>query len=154
MNCSMVTVSLWVGSNPAEESDILELRSMRISAVLSLQAEEDVQDQEPGWEKSAAEAEGLTYRNVAVVDYDSLDLRWKLPACVRTLHELLAVGHHVYLHCTAGVSRSPTVAAAYLYWCLNWPLERALDHLKDARPCCPLGDVIRRAKRPAEFQDA
>ncbi|MGH9496760.1 MAG: dual specificity protein phosphatase family protein, partial [Candidatus Sulfotelmatobacter sp.] len=51
-----------------------------------------------------------------------------------------------YVHCTAGISRSPTVVAAYLHWRLKWPLERALAALKEARECTPNELVILHAR--------
>ena len=59
------------------------------------------------------------------------------------LDRMLKTGHTVYLHCTAGTGRSPTVAAAYLHWCLAWPLERALAHLRDARDCSPNAEAMK-----------
>lgn len=151
MDCHFVTRSLCIGENPRDPSDLKQLQSMGITGILNLQSEEDIRDRAPDWEKSAAETEGLTYRNVSVTDYDSLDLKWKLPSCVKALRELLCAGHRVYLHCTAGISRSPTVAVAYLHWYENWPLHEAVEHARHARPrCCPLADVIRRATRPPE----
>jgi dienelactone hydrolase len=64
---------------------------------------------------------------------------------VATVERILATGNTLYLHCTAGVNRSPTVAVAYLHKCLQWPLERALEHIRGCRNCCPDADVIRRA---------
>ena len=154
MNCSFITRSICVGPNPTTGDEMRELEALGITAILSLQSEEDLRDREAGWEQSAAETIGLTYRCVPVTDFDSLDLKRKLPACVTVLHELLNAGHRVYLHCTAGISRSPTVAVAYLYWALKWPLERALDEAHWRRPgCCPLADVVRAAERPKEFAD-
>jgi protein-tyrosine phosphatase len=115
MDCHFVTRSLCMGVNPQDQSDLKQLQSMGITGILSLQSEEDLRDRDPDWEKSVAETEGLTYRNVPITDYDSLDLKWKLPSCVKVLRELLCAGHRVYLHCTAGISRSPTVAVAYLH---------------------------------------
>jgi protein-tyrosine phosphatase len=54
-------------------------------------------------------------RRVPVRDFDAAELRSKLPECVRNLDGLLSAGHLVYLHCTAGINRSPTVAMAFLY---------------------------------------
>ena len=155
MDCHFITRSLCIGVNPQDQSDLKELQSMGITGILSLQSEEDLRDRDPDWEKSVAETEGLTYRNVPKTDYDSLDLKWKLPSCVKALRELICAGHRVYLHCTAGISRSPTVGVAYLHWCENWPLNEAVDHAHQARPgCCPLEDVIRRATRPPELDHA
>ena len=88
MDCHFITRSLCIGVNPQDQSDLKQLQSMGITAILSLQSEEDLRDRDPDWEKSAAEMEGLTYRNVSVTDYDSLDLKWKLPSCVKALREL------------------------------------------------------------------
>jgi len=53
---------------------------------------------------------------VPVRDFDLVDLREKLLECVHLLERLLAASHLVYLHCTIGAARSPTVAIAYLHW--------------------------------------
>ena len=149
MNCASITPGLWVGPCPDDPADFEELKSLGVTAILNLQTAEDLPQREAGWAESAAKSAGLTFRNVPVIDFDSLDLKYQLPKCVKALDELLGAGHRVYLHCTAGVSRSPTVAVAYLHWCLNWPLEQALEHVREARNCVPLGDIIRRAQRPA-----
>jgi protein-tyrosine phosphatase len=77
-----------------------------------------------------------------VTDFDSLDLKRQLPVCVMVLDELVSAGYRVYVHCTAGVTRSPTVIAAYLHWKLHWPLEEGAE--SSARRW--LGDVIRRCQ--------
>jgi len=146
MDVSFITANLWVGPCPDEVSDFEQLKSRGITAILSLQSEEDVESG-PGWEPKAARDAGLGFRNVPVTDFDSLDLKICLPRCVQVLDDMVKAGECVYLHCTAGVSRSPTVAAAYLHWRLNWPLEQALEHLRAARNCVPLGDVIRSAHK-------
>src|SRR5438270_14068405 len=107
---------------------------MGITGILSLQSEEDTRDRGPDWEKSAAETEGLTFRNVSVTDYDSLDLKWKLPSCAKALRALRCAGHRVYLHCTAGTSRSPTVAVAYLHRCDDCLHNEAVELAREARP--------------------
>lgn len=146
MNCAAVTPDLWVGPWPEDPEDYEYLKAQGITAILSVQSEEDLENRDAKWPENVARSYGLAFRNVAVTDFDMLDLRYQLPRCVQALEGFLRGGHKVYLHCTAGVSRSPTVAAAYLHWCLDWPLEKALDHVRAVRKCCPLGDVIRRAK--------
>ena len=47
----------------------------------------------------------------AAHDFDRADLKLKLPASVTALNDLVESGETVYVHCTAGVSRSPTVVA-------------------------------------------
>jgi protein-tyrosine phosphatase len=72
-----------------------------------------------------------------VRDFDAAELRSKLPECVRNLDGLLASGHVAYLHCTAGVNRSPTVAMAYLHRCRGWKLGEASAHVAERLWCSP-----------------
>ena len=147
-DCDRVTSSLLIGSCPLDSEEIEELRSEGITAILSLQTDEDLEERGIEWERKAALAANLTFRSVPVRDFDSADLQQKLPNCVVVLDGMLKADHTVYLHCTAGVGRSPTVAAAYLHWCLAWPLERALAHVREARDCSPNAEAIRRARWP------
>lgn len=146
MNCASITPDLWVGPWPEDSEDYEYLKAQGITAILSLQSEEDLEQRDAQSPENTARSFGLAFRNVAVTDFDALDLYYQLPKCVGALEDFFSAGHKVYVHCTAGVSRSPTVAAAYLHWCLDWPLEKALDHVKEARNCCPMGAVIRRAQ--------
>jgi len=146
MNIACVTPNLLVGPAPCDAEEYEKLKAEHVTAILSLQSEEDLGDRTPADVKKAAEAANLVFRNVRVIDFDALDLKRQLPLCVMVLDELVAAGHRVYVHCTAGVTRSPTVIAAYLHWKFNWPPEKALNHLHDIRNCSPLRDVIRRCQ--------
>jgi protein-tyrosine phosphatase len=77
-----------------------------------------------------------------VRDFDATELCSKLPECDRTLDELLAAGHLVYLHCTAGTGRSPTVAIAHLYRCRGWKLNEASAYVTVRRQCSPNLEAI------------
>jgi len=148
IDCDRVTDHLLIGSYPLDNKDIEELRSLGITAILSLQTEEDLGERGIQWEEKTALAANLTFRSVPVRDFDTADLQQKLPNCVVLLDRMLWAGHTVYLHCTAGANRSPTVAAAYLHWCLAWPVERALTHMREVRNCSPNTEAIRRARWP------
>jgi protein-tyrosine phosphatase len=140
MKCDCILPNLFIGPDPRDGVDFEQLRSMKITAILSLQTDEDMQMCDL---QSAAQNLGLAFHNVPVVDFDRADLRRKLRDCVVLLDDLLKAGQTVYLHCTAGVSRSPTVAAAFLNWKLGWTLDQALSHLRAVRNCCPDAEVIR-----------
>jgi protein-tyrosine phosphatase len=148
MKVDCVVPNLFVGPDPRDIEDFEHLRSLKITAILSLQTEDDLRNRGAGWERKSAMAAGLAFRNVPVQDFDSADLQRKLPECVFALDGMLKAGHSVYVHCTAGVSRSPTVAAAYLHWCLDWPLKRALARVRKVRHCSPNSGVISRADWP------
>ena len=118
-------------SCPRSADDIDRLREAGITAVLSLQTDDDMRGLNLKWETLLAHYKGcgIEVRRVPVKDFDRAELRSKLPECVRTLDELLTAGHVVYLHCTAGVNRSPTVAVAHLHRCRGWRLEDASAHV-------------------------
>lgn len=148
MRCDCVLPHLFVGPDPRDEADFATLRSLRISAILSLQTEDDLREGGIERERGAASRAGLVFCSVPVTDFDRIELQRKLPECVTALGGLLKAGHTVYLHCTAGVNRSPTVAVAYLHWCRARPLEDALACVLEARNCAPDAEAIRCARRP------
>ena len=148
MDSDRIAANLFVGSCLLGRKELEELRSLGVSAILSLQTEQDMGERGIEWEEKEAFAAKLVFRSVPVRDFDAADLQRKLPECVMALDRMLKAGHTVYLHCTAGTGRSPTVAAAYLHWCLAWPLERALAHVRDARDCSPNAEAICCARWP------
>jgi protein-tyrosine phosphatase len=84
----------------------------------------------------------IEVRRIPVRDFDGLDLRKKLSACVKTLDELLSSGRTVYIHCNVGTGRSPSVAIAYLVWKQGWNLDDAIEHVSKVRSCSPNIDAI------------
>lgn len=146
MKCDSVTEKVLVGPDLREAADFQQLISLKVSAILSLQTEDDLRNREVDWEEESATAVGLVYRNVPVTDFNPADLQRYLPECVVVLRQLLKDGHTVYVHCTAGVIRSPTVVVAYLHWCEGWELEEAVEHLRGIRNCTPNAQAIRQAR--------
>jgi len=145
---------LFVGAflESSREVELLQKRE-GVTAVMNLQTDEDLRMAgflaEP-LEKLYA-GSGVKLCRVPVRDFDESHLRKRLPECVAALNRLLEKGHTVYLHCTVGVNRSPTVATAYLHWCLGWKLDSAVKHVEACRSCSPNVAAIRRAnwKPPA-----
>jgi len=142
MNCAQVTPQIFVGPCPCDHDDFHFLKTKSVTAILSLLTEDDADELGMTGECAFANDAGLAFRNMAVTDFDDLDLTRKLTACVEALDDLVKQGHTVYVHCTAGVTRSPTVVTAYLCWRLKWPLDDALNHVRAVRNCCPRGDLI------------
>ena len=145
MTYAQILPALFLGSHPRSADDIDRLREeAAITAVLNLQTDEDIRSLNLAWEMLQAHygACHIDLWQVPVRDFDATELCSKLPECVRTLDELLTVGHSVYLHCTAGTGRSPTVAVAYLYRCRDWKLDEASAYVTDRRPCSPNLEAI------------
>lgn len=147
MDYAQVLSRLFVGSHPQTIDDVERLRrESAITAVLNLQTDDDMCSVNLTWEPLEAHygASGIELRRVPVKE-EPIEIREKLPNCVRQLDQLLAAGHTVYLHCTAGVGRSPTVAVAYLHWCLGWGFDVAVAYVKQLRQCSPHLEAIQLA---------
>jgi protein-tyrosine phosphatase len=148
MDCDRINQNLIVGSCLLEAKEAEQLRALGVTAILSLQSEEEMGERGIAWEKQAATAAKLAFRSIPVRNFDSEDLERKLAKCVAGLEGLIKDGHTVYLHCRAGKGRSASVAVAYLHWCLGWELQRALAHVRESRDSVPDADAIVRARWP------
>jgi hypothetical protein len=108
---------------------------------------------------SRADQLGMRLVRTPAVDFSPHSLRDTLPRAVRALEESRAAGGKVYVHCTAGLGRSPAVAIAALYWLTPMQLDEAYEFLTGIRPCGPSKDAIRGATydllsgRPREHFD-
>jgi len=79
---------------------------------------------------------GKVQRLIAIVDDEDPGDIWKwFEQVCEFIDEALAGGGHVLVHCEWGVSRSPTLVAAYLMRKDKITPEKALDRLKELRDC-------------------
>jgi protein-tyrosine phosphatase len=140
MNHTQIHDQLWVGSHPRTPQDLTYLKEqLEITAVMNLQTDEDFEQWDIDWEglRHQYPAQGIVLRRVPVRDFDSDDLQRKLRDCVAALDSLCRANHTVYLHCTAGVGRSPSVAIAYFVLVQKCTLEEAVSRVRDRHPCSP-----------------
>ena len=147
MNYSQILSGLFVGSHPQAIGDVERLRrESAVTAVLNLQTDEDMDSVKLDWRPLEAHyrASRIDLLRLPVKE-EQIELREKLPHCVRSLAALIAAGRTVYLHCTEGVGRSPTVAIGYLHWSLGWELDAAVSHMKQAWQCSPHLEALRLA---------
>jgi protein-tyrosine phosphatase len=150
MEMDQIAENLFVGSSPTGERDIESLVGKGITAVLTVQTDDDLNYWGINWEKRAEQYNelGIVVRRVPVPDFDPEALRQSLPECVAVLDDLLKQGHTVFLHCNAGMNRSPTIAIAYLHWIKHWKLEAAINHVMQRHFCDPYLEAIRGASLP------
>lgn len=136
--------NLFVGSCPMDAHDMESLHRSGITAVLNLQTDEDMNSRgvdQQGLEQARRQM-GIKEVRVPIRDFDFDHLRARLPEAVQELLSLLQAGHKVYVHCTAGMNRSPTVVIAYLHWALGWNLDLAASHVLGRHYCYPLVESI------------
>ncbi len=145
IDLAQILPNLYVGIDPQDLEDIQELRDRcRVTAVLNLQTDEDLRARGLDWPalEAAYELEGIEIYRVPMRDFDYDHQREQLPEAVKMLAKLLAEGHITYLHCNAGVGRSPLVAMAYLSWCCHLSHKEAIAYVQERRPCSPFEDLL------------
>jgi protein-tyrosine phosphatase len=147
MDVDPILPNLRVGSHPDTTDDIDRLKAAGMTAVLNVQSDDDCEYLGIDWSRLHAHyfAVGLEVRRVRIQDFDDADLRDKLPQAVEELNDLIGKGHTVFVHCSAGINRSPSVIICYLHWVEGWSLDEALSHVRNCRACDPVREVIRLA---------
>lgn len=117
---------------------------MGVTGVVSLQTDDDFLK----WHVDFAALEKASYEfnlpiaRHPIIDFDDEDLKIHLLSAVDTVHRMIAVGHRIYLHCTAGQERAPTVAAAYLCMHHNMTVAQSISRVKSVRECSPKKTIM------------
>lgn len=134
---------LFVGPGPTGLDDVRVLVEHGITGLLSLQTDDDLGSRGLRWSTlwQLYTARGISAVRVPIRDFDRKDLTRSVEAGLAALDGLLADHARVYLHCTAGLNRSPTLALAHLYRTLG--PERALSALFERHPdAVPYPDTL------------
>ncbi len=147
INFDRIIDNIFVGSCPTTPVDVSRLQQAGITAVLNLQTDTDFRTLGIDWPtlEIAYEAAGISPWRFPIIDFDREDLVQLLPDAARSLDDMLGREHRVYVHCTAGMERSPAVVIAYLVWHRGSGLSTALKQVKAARRCRPFEDALQRA---------
>lgn len=147
MDFDEILPTIFVGSHPESPHDIDRLKELGITAVLNLQTDDDFRYLGIDWPAQRARyfAQHIEVLRVPIPDFDDNALREKLPGAVSQLAGLLEQGHVVYVHCSAGINRSPSVVIGYLHEVQGWSLEDAELQVRKCRDCMPVMDAIRGA---------
>ena len=155
MDFNQILPTVYVGSCPRTTSDIDRLaRELGVTGVLNLQTDDDFETLGYDWPSLARHYANkkIEVRRVPICDFDSQDLSQHLPLAVQTLAELLKDGRFVYVHCTQGMGRAPSVVVAYLHWIVSLSLNDAADHLLHCRRCVPDVDAVYDATRKSSLR--
>lgn len=137
VDASPIFPSLYIGSAPASATEFRELQSQtRLTALFSLQTDADLAVGNLSWEREAAwcHANGIAARRLPIEDWSAAAVIAHLDEGVAMLRRLLDEGQVVYLHCSAGVNRSPSIALGYLVRVRGHSVEEALGLVQQARP--------------------
>lgn len=137
LNWNEIRPDVVVGSCPIEPGDLRRIRDEGgATAVFSVQS--DLCLRHFGIDYAAhrafGETLGLAMQRVPMRDFDVEHQQARLAPAVRGLAALLAAGHRVYAHCTAGLGRAPLVLVAYLTLIESLPEPEAFALVKQRRP--------------------
>jgi len=75
----------------------------------------------------------ITYHRLALKDLESADIKPCVDKACDILDSVAEGGGKILVHCQAGISRSPTIVAAYLMKCRGYTLNNSLKTLVQAR---------------------
>ena len=117
LNWNEVTQHIVIGTCPMRPDDMIRIqKEAKVSALLSLQHDDCLSYWGINCSQMQNKAEeiGLTLVRCPIRDFDITDMRRRLPSAVSSLAALQANGHRTYVHCTAGLGRSPLVVLGYL----------------------------------------
>ncbi len=141
-----ITESIIVGSYPQGPEDFQQLALCEgVRGLLSLQSDEDLAARGLDWHRlwTAAMRAGIEARRVPIADVSRRDLRRHLGDAVDELHALTQLYDRVYVHCTAGLNRSPTVVIAYLATHGGLDIDEAIQLVTTRHRCLPYTDLAR-----------
>jgi protein-tyrosine phosphatase len=147
MQFDAVPPSLFIGPYPQLSAHIDLMKAAGITTVLNLQTDSDIQQRCLDWKGLLAYywQVGIDCQRFPIRDFDEADLVAKLPEAVDLLKCLVDAGQQVYIHCTAGMGRSPAVVVTYLSRYHQQSLDEALAYVRRCRPViCPNVNAIRR----------
>ncbi len=140
-----IATDLFLGTCPGNETDVGRLRNaIGVTAVLNLQTDADFDKWRIDWPRleKAYEKHRILVSRKPIADFDRDDLARRVIDAAEGLAALLAVGHRVYVHCTAGRERSPATVIAYLVQARGYSLSEAVEWVTTRRNCAPYVDVL------------
>jgi dual specificity phosphatase 12 len=145
LDCNeIIENKVWVGSFIRPE-EVRFLRQLGITTVVSLQSDRDLEDYHVSKSKlqKTYEAAEIELRRVPTEDFNKAAISANLGRSVEELEKALAPRWaKVYVHCTAGINRGPTLVAAYLIKSRKMSAQEACDYVTAKRHCSPYHDVL------------
>lgn len=115
---------------------MVKLRSSKVRAVLSLQSKRDLKAFNIDIDRlhQLYRKHDITPFTLEILDMKMEDFVRKSNEAVKLLRQLVETYGSVYVHCTAGIFRSPQLIAIYLILYESYSIENAINHIKLRRP--------------------
>jgi hypothetical protein len=136
---------LAVGSYPHAPEHVEFLRDEAgVSAVVCLQSDDDFRSRGIQWPIlwRVYTTYGLGVQRVPIRDLDPKDFERHIDLAVEAIAAFVHAERKTYVHCTAGLNRSPTAIIAFLIKHRGLTLEEALAWTKERHACVPYSDIL------------
>lgn len=139
INFDKIVDDIFIGTCPMTSLDIQRVKQAGITAVLNLQTDLDFVNNSIRWPVLEEEYHnnGIAVYRIQIIDFDDEDLIQNLPIAAKTLNDMIENNHTAYVHCTAGMQRSPSTVIGFLAWHRSNSLEKASEIVLGARNCAP-----------------
>lgn len=145
LDCNeIIKDKLWVGCYLRPE-DVRLLHQLGITTVLSMQSDQDLETYNISEKKllKACALVDIQFHRIPTQDFDKSAFAANLLHCIAELEKEMAPRwSKVYLHCSAGINRGPTLAAAYLIKNHGLSANEAYDYVVAKRSCSPYLDIL------------
>jgi len=134
-----ITEKLLVGTCPKNGPDIEQLKANGVDHVICLQSDHDFIANNIDWVQMEADykTRKIQVTRIAMIDFDENNIAGRLAKAAAVVSDAMKTSSRIYLHCTAGRERSPTVAAAWLMLDQGLSAEDACEKMTTARPSNP-----------------
>jgi hypothetical protein len=136
LDLSIITHEILVGTQVTALEDFDTLRKLGVGGLLNLQEDDDLKRMGLDWSvlAKAGMEKGIDMRRCAIRDFDSGDQISKIKGCVAELDDLISEYRRVYVHCTAGINRSPGIVMSYLVLKKSYTVAEAYRMIRSKRP--------------------
>ena len=137
---------LAVGSFPHAPEHVLTLQAHGVGAVLCMQSDEDLARRGLHWPVMwrLYVSRKIRVSRVPVQDFEPRDLERHLDAAVEAIAKQVSSGRKTYVHCNAGLNRSPSAVIAFVASARGLSIEAATGWLSERHECAPYPDVLAR----------
>ena len=137
--------NIYIGPYPQSKDDFKKLSESGIDTILNVQTDKDMEIRQINYLLQIEQAKefGIKIIRYPIEDFNQEDLYNKLKGAGDVLNKLLKNGKKIYVHCTAGMSRSAATVIIYMVLYENYKVEEANNYCKKYRPIiCPNYGVI------------
>ena len=128
--------NIFVGTYLETEQDFQSISKKGINTIINLQTDKDLEIRQLNIDilNNYASKYGIEIKRYPIEDFNKEELYNKLQDGAYLLNQLIKEGKTVYVHCTAGIGRSPSVIIIYLILYENYSIRDAVELCTKSRP--------------------